>query len=90
MTEQTKLNFFLSLLREGAMQTFRKVNSIHRPTLDDVLVTFCRKNVKPEPQAIAKHNRHRVIFDPNTTKLPDFLKELNQGAEAAFGETLKA
>ena len=27
-----------------------------------------------------------LVFDPNTTKLPDFLEELNQGAEKAFGD----
>ena len=26
------------------------------------------------------------MFDPNTTKLPDFLQEMNQGAEKAFGD----
>ena len=28
----------------------------------------------------------RLVFDPNTMKLPDFLEELNQGAEKAFGD----
>ena len=41
---------------------------------------------KPESQATAKHKWHRLVFDPNTMKLPDFLEELNQGAEKAFGE----
>ena len=85
MTEQKKINHFHSLLRKNALQTFRNISSSNRQTLQDVLVIFRRKYVKPESQATAKHKWHRLVFDPNTMKLPDFLKELNQGAEKAFG-----
>ena len=90
MTEQTKINHFHFLLRKGALQTFRNINSINRQTLEDVLVIFRRKYVKPESQATAKHKWHRLIFDPNTMNLPDFLEELNQGAVKAFGENAKS
>ena len=90
MTEQMKINHFHSLLRNGALQTFRNINSINRQTLEDVLVIFRRKYVKPESQATAKHKWHRLTFDPSTKKLPDFLEELNQGAEKAFGENAKS
>ena len=90
MTEQMKVNHFHSLLRKGALQTFRNINSINRQTLEDVLVIFRRKYVKPESQATAKHKWHRLTFDPSTMKLPDFLEELNQGAEKAFGENAKS
>ena len=90
MTEQMKINLFHSLLRKGALQTFRNINSINRQTLEDVLVIFRRKYVKPESQATAKHKWHRLMFDPSTMKLPDFLEELNQGADKAFGENVKS
>ena len=90
MTEQMKINHFHSLLRKGALQTFRNINSINRQTLEDVLISFRRKYVKPESQATAKHKWHRLTFDPNTMKLPDFLEELNQGAEKAFDENAKS
>ena len=90
MTEQMKINHFHSLLRKGALQTFRNINSINRQTLEDVLIIFRRKYVKPESQATAKHKWHRLTFDPNTMKLPDFLEELNQGAEKTFGENAKS
>ena len=86
MTEQMKINHFHSLLRKNCLQTFRNINSTNRQTLEDVLVIFRRKYVKPESQATAKHKWHRLIFDPNTMKLPDFLEKLNQGAEKAFGD----
>ena len=86
MTEQLKINHFHSLLRKNALQMFRNINSTNRQTLEDVLVFFRRKYVKPESQATAKHKWHGLVFDPNTMKLPDFLEELNQGAEKAFGD----
>ena len=90
MTETMKINHFHSLLRKNALQTFRNINSTNRQTLEDILAVFRRKYVKPESQATAKHKWHKLVFDPNTMKLPDFLEELNQGAEKAFREHAQA
>ena len=90
MTETMKINHFHSLLRKNALQTFRNINTANRHTLEDILAVFRRKYVKPESQATAKHKWHRLVFDPNTMKLPDFLEGLNQGAEKAFGENAQA
>ena len=86
MSEQMKINHFHSLLQKNALQTFRNISTANRQTLEEVLIIFRRKYVKPESQATAKHKRHPLVFDPNTTKLPDFLQELNQGSEKAFGD----
>ena len=86
MSEQMKINHFHSLLRKGPLQTFRNISTAKRQPLEDVLVIFRRKYVKPEAQATAKHKWHRLVFDPNTMKLPDFLEELNEWAEKAFGD----
>ena len=90
MTEQMKINHFHSLLRKEALQTFRNINSTNHQTLEDVQVIFRRRYVKPESQATAKHKWRRLTFDPATRKLPDFLEELNQGAEKVFGENPKS
>ena len=90
MTETMKINHFHSLLRKNALQTFRNINSANRQTLEDILAIFRRKYVKPESQATAKRKWHKLVFDPNTMKLPDFLEELNQGAEKVFGEHAQA
>ena len=72
-------------------QTYRNINSTNRQTLEDVLVKFRRKNVKPESQATAKHKWHRLtVDDPNTMKPLDFLEALNQGAEKTFGHYAKS
>ena len=86
MTEAMKINHFHAHLRKEALQTFRNINALNKKTLDDVLIVFRRKYVKPESQATAKHKWHKLTFDPNTKSLPDFLEELNECAERAFGD----
>ena len=85
MTEIMKIKHFHSLLRKNALLTFRNISIVNRQTLGDVLAVFRRKFVKPESQATAKHNWHKLVFDPTTIKLPAFLEQINQGAEKAFG-----
>ena len=86
MTEAMKINHFHAHLRKEALQTFRNISTVNKKTLDDVLIVFRRKYVKPESQATAKHKWHKLTFDPNTKSLPDFLEELNECAEKAFGD----
>ena len=47
---------------------------------------FRWKYVKPESSASAKHRFNRLAFDPENQKLPDFLEELQESSEKAFGE----
>ena len=86
MTEAMKINHFHAHLRKEALQTFRNISASNKKTLDDVLIVFRRKYVKPESQATAKHKWHKLTFDTNTKSLPDILEELNECAERAFGE----
>ena len=89
MTEAMKINHFHAHLRKEALQTFRNISAVNKKTLDDVLIVFRRKYVKPESQAKAKHKWHKLTFDPNTKSLPDFLEELNECAERAFGDNVQ-
>ena len=86
MTEAMKIDHFHAHLRKKALQTFRNISALNKKTLDDVLIVFRRKYLKPESQATAKHKWHKLTFDPNTKSLPDFLEELNECAERAFGD----
>ena len=47
---------------------------------------FRRSYVKPESQATTNHKCHKLTFVPNRKSLPDFLAELNESAERAFGD----
>ena len=86
MTEAMKINYFHAHLRKEALPTFRNKSALNKKTLDDVLIVFRRKYVKPESQATAKHKLHKLTFDPNTKSFPNFLEELNECAEKAFGD----
>ena len=86
LTEAMKVNHFHAHLQKEALQTFRNMSASNKKTLDDVLIVFQRKYVKPESQATAKHKWHKLTFDPNTKSLSDFLEELNECAERAFGD----
>ena len=86
MTEAMKINDFHAHLQKEALQTVRKLSASNKKTLNDVLIVFRRKYVKPESQATAKHKWHKPTFDPNTESLSDFLEELNECAERAFGD----
>ena len=88
MTEPMKINHFHAHLRKDALQTFRNISAVNKKTLDDVLIVFRRKYVKPASQATAKHKWHKLTFDPITKSRPDFLEELNECAERAFVTTL--
>ena len=87
LTEEIKINHFHAHLRGLALKTFKNIQRTPSTTLEDILKVFRRKYVKPESSASAKHRFNRLFFDPENQKLPDFLEELQESAEKAFGDT---
>ena len=55
MTEEDKLNYFHSLMRGDALQTFKNITRLNGMSLGEILTVFCRKYVKPQSMATAKH-----------------------------------
>ena len=51
-----------------------------------MLIVFRQKYVNPKSQATAKQKWHTLTFDRNTNLLSDFLEELNECPERAFGD----
>ena len=88
LTEDMKINHFLAHLRRLALKTFKNIQRTPTTTLEyiHILVVFRRKYVKPESSASAKHRFNRLMFQPENQKLPDFLEDLQESAEKAFGE----
>ena len=87
LTEEMKINHFHAHLRGLALKTFKNIQRTQSTTLEDILKVFRRKYVKPESSASAKHRFHRLSFQPENQKLPDFLEELQESAEKAFGDS---
>ena len=90
LTEEDKINYFHSLMRGDALQTFKNISSPNRENLTEILTVFRRKYVKPQSMATAKHKFQQLVFNPANQKLIDFLDELQKLAEDAFGVDAQA
>ena len=88
LTEEMKINHIHAHLRGLALKTFKNIQGTSTTTLEDILVVFRRKYVKPKSSASAKHRHNRLMFQPETQKLPDFLEDLQESAEKTFGEAV--
>ena len=85
LTEEDKINYFHSLMRGDALQTFKNITSPNRENLVEILTVFRRKYMKPQSMATAKHKFRRLVFNPANQKSIDFLDELHKLAKNAFG-----
>ena len=85
LTEDDRINYFHSLMRGDALQTFKNINGPARENLEDFLAVFRRNYVKPQLIATAKHKFQKLVFNPGNQKLVDFLDELQKLAKDAFG-----
>ena len=85
LTEDDRINYFHSLMRRDALQTFKNINGPTRENLQEILAVFRRKYVKPQSMATAKHKFQKLVFNPANQKLVDFLDELQKLAKDAFG-----
>ena len=81
-----KINHFHTHLRGLALKTFQIIQRTPTTTLEDILIVFLRKYVKPESSASVKHRFNRLSFQPENQKLPDFLEDLQESVKKAFGE----
>ena len=90
LTQEDKINYFHSLIRGDALQTFKNITTLNREKLGEILTVFRRKYVKPQSVATAKHKFQRLVFNPAKQKLIDFLDELQKLAKNAFGVAAQA
>ena len=85
LTEEDRTNYFHSLMKGDALQTFKSFNGPTRGNLAEILAVFRRKYVKPQSMATAKHKFQKLVFNPANEKLVDSLDELQRLAKDAFG-----
>ena len=90
LTQEDKINYFHSLVRGDALETFKNITSSNRENLADIPSVFRREYVKPQSMATAKHKLQRLVFNPANQKLIDFLDELQKLAKDAFGVAAQA
>ena len=90
LTQEDKINYFHSLMRGDALQTFKNITTPNRENLGEILTVFLRKYVKPQSMPTAKHKFKRLVFNPANQKLIEFLDELQKSAKDAFGVAAQA
>ena len=90
LTEEDKINYFHSLMRGDALQTFKNITSPNRVNLGELLTVFRREYLKPQSMATTKPKFQQLVFNPANQKLIDFLDELQKLAEDAFGVATQA
>ena len=90
LKEKEKINYFFSLIRGDALQTFKNISSRNRENLAEIVIVFRRKYVKTQSMATAKHKCQRIVFTPVNQKLIDFLDELQKLAKDVFGVAAQA
>ena len=90
LTQEDKRNYFHSLMRGDALQTFKNITSPTSENLGEILTVFCRNYVKPQSMATAKQKFQRLVFKPANQKLNDSLDELQKLAKDAFGIAAEA
>ena len=78
LTEEDRINYFQSLIRRDALQTFKNINGPTRKNLGETLAVFRKNYVKPQSMATAKHKLQKLVFQPANHKLVDFLDELQK------------
>ena len=85
LTVDDRINYFHSLMRGDALQTFKNIIGPTRENLGQIPAVFRRKYVKPQSMATAKHKFQKRVFNPANQKLVDFVDELQKLAKDAFG-----
>ena len=68
LTEEDRINYFHSLMRGDALQTFKNINGPTRENLGEILEVFGRKYAKPQSMATAKHKLQKLVFNPANQK----------------------
>ena len=90
LTKGDRTNYFRSLMRGDALQTFKNINGPTRKNLEEILAVFRKKYVKPQTLPTAKHKFQELVFNPANQKLVGFLDELQKPAKDACGTAVHA
>ena len=85
ITEETKLHFFQSFLRDEAIEYWQSIQITPLTTLKDVLDLFRKEFAKEDLKEVARYKWDQARYDPTTETLGDFLKSLKKTAKQAFG-----
>ena len=87
LTEEEKIHFFQSLLREDAIEFWQTVQVTSTTTLSDVLAIFRKEFAQEDMKEVARYKWNEAKYDPTTETFSEFLKNLKKTAKQAFGHS---
>ena len=85
LTEEEKIHFFQSLLRDEAIEFWQTITITTTTTLADILSTFRKEFAKDDLKEVARYRWNEAKYDPATESFSDFVKNLKKIAKQAFG-----
>ena len=74
ITEENKLHFFQSVLRDEAIEYWQSIQITPVTTLKDVLELFRKEFAKEDFKEVARYKWDQARYDPTTETFGDFLK----------------
>ena len=86
ISEEEQIQYFHSLLRGDALQTYQNMTDTNRVSLEDTISTFRRRYVRPQSVGTARCKWEQLHFDPSRQKFQDFLEQYQKLAQEAYGE----
>ena len=86
LSEEQKLTYFQSLLRDDAIEFWQSLKITNQTTLAQVLRYFKNEYAKEDLKEVAKYKFDQMRYDPSAETFNDFLNKFEKVAKQAFGD----
>ena len=86
LSEEQKLTYFQSLLRDDAIEFWQSLKMTSQTTLAQVLRYFKKEYAKEDLKEVAKYKFDQMRYDPTAETFNDFLNKFKKVAKQAFGD----
>ena len=86
LSEEQKLTYFQSLLRDDAIEFWQSLKMSSQTTLAQVLRYFKKEYAKEDLKEVAKYKFDQMRYDPTAETFNDFLNKFKKVAKQAFGD----
>ena len=86
LTEEQKLNYFQSLLRDEAIEFWQTLKITTETTLSEILQAFNKEYAKEDLREVSKYKFDQMRYDPTKESFADFLTKYKKLAKQAYGD----
>ena len=86
LSEEQKLTYFQSLLRDDAIEFWQSLKMTNQTTLAQVLRYFKKEYAKKDLKEVAKYKFDQMRYDTSAETFNDFLNKFKKVAKQAFGD----